>query len=110
MKHKIQAVAWLILSSSVAACPFANSFGGGGQPPNDAVHRQRLRRRLNSIDDQPKQRLLQVGEGCVTEDTYDAIFSDIEVTSNGLTNNVERSHFLGGIVRLGEMTSSAVTV
>eukprot|EP00574_Skeletonema_japonicum_P001168 CAMPEP_0201740636 /NCGR_PEP_ID=MMETSP0593-20130828/46404_1 /ASSEMBLY_ACC=CAM_ASM_000672 /TAXON_ID=267983 /ORGANISM="Skeletonema japonicum, Strain CCMP2506" /LENGTH=600 /DNA_ID=CAMNT_0048234957 /DNA_START=99 /DNA_END=1901 /DNA_ORIENTATION=- len=77
MKHKIQAVAWLILSSSVAACPFANSFGGGGQPPNDAVHRQRLRRRLNNIDDQPKQRLLQVGEGCVTEDTYDAIFSDI---------------------------------
>ena len=110
MKYEIQALAWLILSPPVAACPFANSsFGGGGLPPNDAVHRQNLRRRL-SIDEQPKQRELQTGGGCVTEDTYDAIFSDIAAASDAQPNNVERSHFLGGIVRLGELRSSALTV
>mmetsp|Transcript_27325 Transcript_27325/g.39135 ORF Transcript_27325/g.39135 Transcript_27325/m.39135 type:complete len:552 (-) Transcript_27325:996-2651(-) len=101
MKHEIQAVAWFILSSSVAACPFANSsFGGGGLPPNDAVHRRNLRRRLNNIDDPPKQRKLQTGGGCVTEDTYDDIFLDISAASDEQPNNVARSHFLGGIVRL----------
>ncbi len=104
MKLKLQAVVWFILFSSAAACPFANSsFGGGALPPNDAVHRQNLRRRLNSVGDQPKQRKLQTGGGCVTEDTYDDIFVDISAASDAQPNNVQRSHFLGAIVRLGEL-------
>eukprot|EP00986_Skeletonema_menzelii_P001454 scaffold386_cov135-Skeletonema_menzelii.AAC.9 len=109
-KHKIQALAWLKLNLySAAACPFASNFGSsGGSPPNDAVHRQGLRRRLlNSINSsQPKQRELQVGGGCFTEDTYDAIFVDIEAASAAQPNNVARSHFLGGILRLGEMKTA----
>ena len=100
--YKIQALAcWLNLYSA-AACPFASNFGSsdGRSPPNDAVHRRGLRRRLNGIDtSQPKQRELQA-EGCLTEDTYDAIFVDIEAASAAQPDNVARSHFLGGILRL----------
>eukprot|EP00984_Skeletonema_dohrnii_P017431 scaffold7921_cov157-Skeletonema_dohrnii-CCMP3373.AAC.2 len=110
MKHKIQALTWLLLSSTAAACPFASSFesSGGNLPPNDAVHRQGLRRRLNEIDstEQPNQRELQVGGECVTEGTYDAISLDIEAASAAQPNNVARSHFLGGILRLGKMEHS----
>ena len=110
MKHNIQALTLLILSSSAAACPFATSFenSGGNLPPNDAVHRQGLRRRLNEIDstEQPNQRELQVGGECVEESTYDAISLDIEAASAAQPNNVARSHFLGGILRLGKMEHS----
>ena len=106
--YKIQALAcWLNLYSA-AACPFASNFSSsdGRSPPNDAVHRRGLRRRLNSIDSsQPKQRELQAGD-CLTEDTYDAIFVDIEAASAAQPDNVARSHFLGGILRLGEMKTA----
>ena len=37
---------------------------------------------------------------CFTIDTYDAIDSDIERLANEINNIAQRSHFLGGIVRL----------
>lgn len=106
--YKIQALAcWLNLYSA-AACPFASNFGGnsdGRSPPNDDVHRRGLRRRLNGIDTSQPKRQLQA-EGCFTEDTYDAIFVDIEAASAAQPDNVARSHFLGGILRLGEMKTA----
>ena len=37
---------------------------------------------------------------CFSEATYDAIDNDIEQIKNGIADPQERSHFLGGIVRL----------
>jgi hypothetical protein len=99
MKPTSYALTWIVLSSSATACPFGSS---GSAPPNDAVHRQGLRRRLTNIDYRPAQRELQLDADCLTEDTYDAIYSDIEALSAAHADDVSRGHFLGGIVRLGE--------
>eukprot|EP00985_Skeletonema_marinoi_P027084 scaffold21705_cov110-Skeletonema_marinoi.AAC.1 len=107
MKPAIQAFVWFVLSSSATACPFGSS---GGAPPNDTVHRQRLRHRLSNIDHRPEQRELQLEEDFLTEDTYDAIYSDIEAMSAALADNVSRSHFLGGILRLGKMKTTETHV
>lgn len=110
MKPSIRAFVWFVLSSSATACPFGSS---GGAPPNDTVHRQRLRHRLSNINidhHRPEQRELQLEEDCLTEDTYDAIYSDIEAMSAVLADNVSRSHFLGGILRLGEIKTTETHV
>jgi hypothetical protein len=98
MKVTSQAITcFVVLSSSASACPFGNS---GGALPNDALHRQGLRRRLSS-NDRNVQRELQLQADCMTEDTYDSIFSEVEGISAAFgEDNIARGHFLGGIVRL----------
>jgi len=98
MKPTSHALTWIVLSSSATACPFGES--SGNEPPYDAVHHQGLRRRLTNIDYRPVQRELQLVADCLTEDTYDAIYSDIEALSAAHADDVSRGHFLGGIVRL----------
>lgn len=38
--------------------------------------------------------------GCMNTARYDAIYADIEAIKNSIGNDVDRSHFLGGIVRM----------
>lgn len=40
--------------------------------------------------------------GCFNTARYNEIYADIESIKNSIANDVDRSHFLGGIVRLGE--------
>lgn len=42
----------------------------------------------------------EVTSGCFTTSTYNSIYDDIESIKNSFGNDVDRSHFLGGIVRM----------
>lgn len=39
-------------------------------------------------------------DGCFTTSRYYEIYNDIETIKNSIGNDVDRSHFLGGIVRM----------
>ena len=41
-------------------------------------------------------------EGCLNTERYYGIYADIETIKNSIRDDGERSHFFGGIVRLGE--------
>ncbi|KAL3788690.1 hypothetical protein HJC23_001889 [Cyclotella cryptica] len=41
-----------------------------------------------------------ITSGCINTARYDAIYADIEAIKNSIGNDVDRSHFLGGIVRM----------
>lgn len=43
-----------------------------------------------------------ISPGCFNIARYNEIYADIESIKNSIGNDVDRSHFLGGIVRLGE--------
>lgn len=93
-----------------AKCPFKNS---NDAIPNDATHEKHLRRRrLASLSEDPvtkenlnkivkrrggEERILQE---CLSEEDYHAIDLDIAELSSAIVSEVDRSHFLGAIVRL----------
>lgn len=98
------------------ACPFSNTSDLNAAP-DDEVHANLKggRRRILSVDETEETRAaiaeiiakrshanrsLQSSSGCMTTANYNDIRNDIVAIANQLTNNRDKGHFFGGIVRL----------
>lgn len=101
----------LIFQKSVlAGCPYSQT--SDGEIPNDCAHKGVRGRRLASLahDEVTKKniesffksregRSLQA-DNCLTTSVMEDLKSDLEELSQAITNDGDRGHFLGGIVRL----------